>query len=462
MDSINKIRLLAGLPVDLARMVAESRGTKSYVSESREVPKTRSELAPENHENHSRRVESVKSAVQLLKQAITTLEGIPSMDFNGEIPHYIHAIEEIVSCDKGESGLETLVPLYSSAHKKWKDQDDIRVRAEQEEENVSNSADDAVDHHEDHEDRIDSAQKFEKGDAVSYHDKPMIVVVPNEGGDYVGVAPEGQEEEVGAIKLVHSNELEVRDHNNIDDEDSMELHNHDLSDDPEDEDDNTGLEDDNSEEDFDEDPEIAALGNFKDDVQDEPGVGASIEDKSNIKIHRLGEAGRNFYYDTEEEEGNPIDVSDGTSNANQIWKGVTAKDAKNENPNQLRSLGAASKTDIDRKVKIPASIKAALKKACDDVETGFKRLGAAETDAHFFYNSILNAFMEVLGFLEAGTVYDIKQAQIFWSSLQSPIQHKFPDEVVNFLLRGGEAKKLKDYMKPVTDYPITGVRDTLK
>lgn len=576
MDKINQLRRLAGMPYDLSKDISRTppASKKSVVKEAYKVPQRKADLMPENDANHAARVGATKQAIFHLTAAIKQLEAIPAMNFDGDIPHFVEQLKELLGGDNQDSdGLQGLSLGYQHDHDQWKTKEAGRVKQEQEEEDISAASHEAVDHHNENEDRLQNTAKFEKGQKASLHGKPVTVIVASDESETVGVVPCGEEDNVDAIELVHANELEQAD--DIDDEqdDSVDME-IDL-DSPED--DHNGeinqpesANSDDDDEPGDDDLEVIALGSGdnNDDVKHikssiggqlgectpgawiktkdgQAGVVAYVSgDKVTFKPHNTPEKsvtttmqnvvteggmpssvikhkqklsemsnedlakrfttlakeqnrkpedlarstarshgygknsshywdrikshvteGVNYYYD-KAEEGTPLDVYDGKKNANNVWKEIDIKDkkqVKDENPNQLFSLGAASDTDNERKVKIPASVKSSLKSAMDEVEAGFKRLSSVETDAHFFYNSLLNAFEQILQYLEVGTVYSVKQAQIFMTSLMGPILFKIPADVKNFIAKGGETRSLKDYMKPVdSKYPITGPRQVLK
>lgn len=545
MDELNKIRLLAGLTIDPKRMI----------SEARQVPQHKQELQKPSTENHGRRVDAVKRAIQHLQSAVQALESIPAIDFGGDIPHYITQIEELITADHGEAGLEQLAKHYETSHSKFKQKESDRVRMEQEEESLSNSAKDAVDHHSAHEQNIKDMPTFEKGQKAMLHGEQVTVVATKEGSDSVGVVPVGDEHDIDAIQIVHVSELEPAqddagessedastdlDSPETDDADAdiegdaedADLDAVDADLDAEDADEDLDSEDEDLDADEDDDLEVDALSIDKDSDEDDgemfptmenlqPGTWIKTKDNNGGVVQRIEgtnvyykqhntakvvvtpitnvvtegatytdakcksckkmklcdakgicvrckkankkvKEGANFYYDTEANTG-PRDVADGMKNADTVWKQVTPADNKDENPNQLMHLGKASGNEMEQKVRIPASIKTQLKNAMSEVEQGFQKLSSVQPDDHFFYNSLLNAYNQLLQHLEGGTVYDLKQAQIFMSTLMGPILFKIPAEVRIFIAKGGVTKSLKDYMKPVDPaYPITGPRQVLK
>ncbi len=141
---------------------------------------------------------------------------------------------------------------------------------------------------------------------------------------------------------------------------------------------------------------------------------------------------------------------------------------KDESPTQLKALDTPSQQDqsgggdLDRKVTVPANIKSALKSQADEARREAKKLNVSNREASYFYDDLAQAFDDLRGHLEGGTVYDLKQAQIFMTSLMGPMLHKIPAEVVKFIANGGKSRSLKDYMTKVdAKYPITGPRNSI-
>ena len=86
MHHLNELRLQAGIPMDMA---LESSAPKAQpISEARETPKRRSELAGKDKKSIKQQERGVKRAMEHIKQAITTLEKIPATDYRGEITHF--------------------------------------------------------------------------------------------------------------------------------------------------------------------------------------------------------------------------------------------------------------------------------------------------------------------------------------------------------------------------------------
>ena len=175
------------------------------------------------------------------------------------------------------------------------------------------------------------------------------------------------------------------------------------------------------------------------------------------------------YKDYEDDETKPINVSDGSSNDEQVQDRKEAKNLKDENPEQLRTGDERSPQDqsdgldIEAEMKIPAAIKNQLADAAKEARAEAKKMQVSNKDASYFYDDLARAFEDLKGHLDKGTRYDFKLAQNFAQSLMGPMIHKMPTDVWKFLTNGGETRSLKDYMKPVDKkFPIEGPRNTIK
>lgn len=437
MDKINKIRLLAGLTIDPKHMIAEDR------KDDIEIP-----------------VNIAKSAVPAA--IVASPDIVDAASTTGEGP---------IEVDGDEKEMETGG-----------------------DENTDEMPTDEV--------GDDDAEccSFEVGQNVTHNGEPMVVAIASEDGEYVGVAPVGSEGDVSSIVLVNKNELEAGEESaeaNADDEDEIAAAEADVAalDAEEGGDDVEGAIDAEADADIsaETDDDVAkklgdkieelhgqmeAAGNGKYRIPGFATTGATLRQLSMQKakiVEQLAAVKKKIdekvdqYYDTKDQDKDeealdtPVNVSDGKANSNTVWKAVTMKNDKKEAPNQLDHLGAASDGEQVKKVNVPASVKTALKDAIKDTEEQFARLGATDIDSRFFYKSLATAFATLLQHIEAGTVEEIKKGQIFMQTLMSPMMHKIPAVVSNFLAKGGEQRSLKDYMTPVdAKYPITGPRNYLK
>jgi len=99
MHHLNKLRLSAGIPMDLALEAAQP--TAKPITEARETPKMRADLATKDKKSLKGQERGVKRAMEHIKQAISTLEKIPATDYRGEIPHFIGELEDLLDGNTG-------------------------------------------------------------------------------------------------------------------------------------------------------------------------------------------------------------------------------------------------------------------------------------------------------------------------------------------------------------------------
>ena len=127
---------------------------------------------------------------------------------------------------------------------------------------------------------------------------------------------------------------------------------------------------------------------------------------------------------------------------------------KDESPQEAPGdLGQAATDahnyDAEKKIAVPTKITALLKAEIKQAEATAEKMNYSNRDAAYFHKDLAAMFQDLLNHMEGGTVHDIKQAQIFMTSLMGPMLHKIPADVVNYLARGGESASLKSYMKKV-------------
>jgi len=129
MDTLNQLRLLAGLPIDISREITK----KEMIIEKRNVPLRRSELNPKDAKHLQLKIKTVQSAVKHLSAAIAALEKSPATDFMGDIPHYINELEELLHGDGNHNGMFFYLDNIQTEFRKWNRANKKREREEQEE-----------------------------------------------------------------------------------------------------------------------------------------------------------------------------------------------------------------------------------------------------------------------------------------------------------------------------------------
>lgn len=433
----NQLRLLAGLTID---------PSLEHVNEAREVP-NRKDVAVANETNLKKKLASCEKACAHLQNAVKALEAAPATDTDATIPQMIKDIEELCGelstlCKsiskvkpikestlnedhfskgtcledskghcwevvgfEGEGDDETYHLKCSTSGKKvdkkyktiknWKKVDKKNLK-----ENEMEPSSPA------------HAQDFRPGEKVLFDNGIWVVHVADPQADVVGVIPPSMvkasnEEKAKAMQQVKREKLRKP---------------------------------------SEEETKIMAgpdgvLGT-EDDVRLESSVTESTLNytKSNAVS----------FEDNDEDPVNS--VAQGKGN----WaNSLNQTPVKNEYTTQLDNRGDASMTDYETKVKVPPSIKKALKDAITSFETEIKKFegrgGHTAQETFNMYTDTKDAFKKLLGLLDKGTVEGMKEAQTFASSLMGPMLHKIPNDVWKFIANGGQKRSLKDYMNPVKD-----------
>ena len=224
----------------------------------------------------------------------------------------------------------------------------------------------------------EEGSRFAKGDKVHHNGMTCVVVVPNGRGDLVGVAPEGQENNKEAVKMVHSKEL-------------------------------TKVED---EEDY------VFQGNT---------MGSTSQSAAMMGME--GESKK-------EKPMNEAKSEDATIT-------YAAPEDKDESPDDVPA-------DTDQKIDVPAKVLNALKKEIKELRDAAQNM-SNDNYTRNFYNDTADAFDVILDHLEKKNVHCMKMAQIHTTKLMSPMIHKLPDVVFDFISRGGAPETLNTLFKKVKE-----------
>lgn len=148
-------------------------------------------------------------------------------------------------------------------------------------------------------------------------------------------------------------------------------------------------------------------------------------------------------------EGKPVNVVSAEDGVSPYYP----DGSKSENASQIPT----NPYNENQAVKVPAKIMSSLKSEADIArklaETFTMR---KDWDNKNFHENLANAFDTLGGFLEKGTIYGIKEAQVFMTSLMSPIMNKLPASVVKYVAAGGQQRSLRSYLNDVKE-PTTGV-----
>jgi hypothetical protein len=108
-----------------------------------------------------------------------------------------------------------------------------------------------------------------------------------------------------------------------------------------------------------------------------------------------------------------------------------------------------AKKDPTPKMKTPPRVKTALNKEIKELRTDAKKIETSDEMRSEFYTNCANAMEQILGYLDKGTIDGMKDAQVFMTSLMSPIVQRIPDVAYDYITGGGEPAKLKDLFTKV-------------
>lgn len=108
--------------------------------------------------------------------------------------------------------------------------------------------------------------------------------------------------------------------------------------------------------------------------------------------------------------------------------------------------GEAEKVSMahEDKVKVPANVSKDLKAVIAEFEKTAKFANTRDDAKASFCMTVVEAFKQLLDYLDMGTVESIKLAQIHMTSLMSPITQHLPVSVTKFIVSGGRKPTLKD------------------
>lgn len=452
----NKMRLLAGIPIDISLEVTP-------VTEAREVP-NRKNVMPADEANLTKKQDSVNKACQHLRNAVKALEAAPATDTSAEIPQMIKEIEEL--CGELENMSASIKPLKESHVDK--DGDGLvkckksgkvgeivssgKGEGPEEEYKVKTAsgkiktkkAKDLVDESEELPgSKPTTSQQFKDGDVVIYDDGIYVVVLSDAQADMVGIIPAGManasaEEKNRSVEMVKPEKLRKPT------EEEMSV----MKQSPE----QRASIDDDMDIQFSMESAAQAESNLRQLWEAKKVKKAEKkEDKKEEECEQTMFAESTLNYvghqvSHEDTESDPINV---VGQGEKQWaNSLDPKMVKSEIPTQLDQRGDASMGDYETKIKVPSKLKSDLRAAVSKFRTDAEKQGAGHTatETKELYMDTADAFEKILGHLEKGNLEELKKAQIFASTLMGPMLHKLPDGVWDFITNGGQKRSLKDYM----------------
>lgn len=471
----NKLRLLAGLTINPALEVTP-------VTEARAVPRRRAELTKKSPATIKAHVDGLTKAIQHLKNAVKALDRIPAHDFMGDIPNAIADIEEMISTDGGEAGLEQLLTVYrtelaqlNESHIDKDDDGEVKTKGSQkgkisksgkgegddEEYTVKMKAKQLVDESSapmPADGHPTTSQQFKDGDIVLYDDGIYVVVLSDPQADMVGIIPAGlanasADEKNRSVEMVKPDkvrkptdeELAVMKQSpaqraSIDDDMAAQFSMESV------EEMEANLREWTTK-------KMANGGRkYKKEMNKKQGTKPEKFGKKKEEECEMTESTHNYVGNTvshKDTESDPINV---VGQGDKQWaNSLDPKMVKSEIPTQLDNRGEQSMTDYETKVKFPSKLRSAMTSAISEFRANAERQGSGHTaqENAQLYADTADAFEKLLGHLEAGTVQELKNAQVFAQTLMGPMLHKLPAGVWDYITNGGQKKTLKDYMLKV-------------
>jgi len=105
----------------------------------------------------------------------------------------------------------------------------------------------------------------------------------------------------------------------------------------------------------------------------------------------------------------------------------------------------------DGTVKCPKNIKDSLNREIDELQKEAETIIKSDYNTSEFYTNVANAMTEVLNYLSMESEYGMKMAQVCIQKYMSPIVQKFPSDVYDHILRGGESQSITALFKKSKD-----------
>lgn len=469
-----KMRALAGIPVDLSKPAnakATIRTPARLIAEASKVPQHRGELAPKTKDNMRARVNHAKKALEALELARDELMDLPAIDYMTDVPDIIKQLHNMLHGEDGTGGVHHL-------HRHYKHEFDNTVFPEDVEEEKRKTEADAQGQEAgvtgDEKDtskkpvkegandtglikqKVDPAKENKKPFKLAPDSLPLdkTMVVDPKQAKTVGEDPaDNSETDDKVVEDIHPDVVKA-----VDDEDHANIE---LSKNP------------FAKKKHDKTEEAEEEEATEDEDEIHPEARKAAKDSAELKDWNLKTPFEQEEKKVDEGQG-PLFARDaqhpkhGSEEGYSSWttatkpvNAVSSEDgpslyypegSKRENANQL----STNPYNESQKANVPAKIKTQLK------EEANKARKLAETftmrkdwDSKNFHETLANAMDTLTLFLEKGTIYGIKEAQVFMTSLMSPFTNKIPADVIKFVASGGSLRSLKSYVNDVKA-PHTG------
>lgn len=138
------------------------------------------------------------------------------------------------------------------------------------------------------------------------------------------------------------------------------------------------------------------------------------------------------------------DRTAGASTDDTVYSDIKAKRPYEPAPND------AVDTEQDQKVNVPSSLIKLLDSRAKDAKAYSDKINVTQSEDKQFYLDLAQMFEDLNQYLKSGSVYDIKMANVFMTSLMGPMLYEIPTEVVRFISYGGTHTPLKSFMNSIS------------
>lgn len=509
MTDLNKLRRLAGVPVDLSK-VDNARATivtpthLQNLKEHSKVPQHRGELSPKNKKNMRQRVSCAKKALEALEMAREELMQLPAVDYDENIPDVIRQLHKMLHGEDGTGGLHSHHREYEREYNDMEFPEDLentepgedgnptqeeldtkeKESAKKKKENekkksvkegvqavdkmlqgknaLTNSVQSTAGEMEGEGNNTADANSEQEEDeqfdvsAGTRSSRGRTLARSGSGGDKINPEAVKAAKEAGVAQKELTKNPFKEEEEKKDELSKFKRKNPFARSEEEENTKPTWLTkaERNAESDKkkkkDEDEEDCAMSSPM--VGEAAGQSRAIfpKDKNKDWVKPGSDLDKKFAADADLNK-NPSSSLAGEEPGN-VFKSkqddlMYPKTTHDEGPNQLQT----NPYNESQKVHVPTAIKSALKAEADEAQKNADMfLSRKDLDSKNFYEDMAKAFTELHMRLDEGTLYSMKQAQILMTSMMSIFTNKIPPDVVKFIAAGGTVRPLKDYFKPVS------------
>jgi hypothetical protein len=499
---LHKLRQLAGIPVDLSKPenAVKTIRVSQKLKEAARVPQHRGELAPKTKENMRARMTHAKKALEALELARNELIDLPAVDYMEDIPDVIKQLHHMLYGEDGTGGLHNLHRSFKHEFENTVYPEDIEAEKEKQEQEEADAEAGVTDEDKEQtneseapvkssnlgfeKQKVDRTKVYPKGyekpfklapdstplNKTGYarpEDEEAVEEDPNDNvernanvveskhkPEWLLKAELGAEEKEGEMTSRHAHEIEHE--HESEEEESSKKHKP------------KWLEKAEVTAEEKEGEKVSKKEQKKVGVKEcscgcgpqcdcGPNCGCGCNKKkvnesegplfARDAQHPKHDGAVQVQYPSWGKEGKVVNAID-SENATMYYPNGSREDS----PSQLRM----NPYNESQKVRVPPAIKNSLREEANMA----RKLAETFTirkdwDNKNFHENLANAFDTLADFLDKETIYGIKEAQVFMTSLMSPMLYKIPSDVVKFVAAGGTQRSLKSYLNDVKE-PTTG------